>query len=164
MTLLRRAVQRPAAALNRAFAAAAAPAYAQPTPEMEAKRIGSLWHKWFPYDPIPVSPQMAPYVVYVKGGHGEVYWWCACGESTTQPWADGTCKCSVGAEGWRAIQYMPRRDGYKLLCGSKMSVNKPKYDGTCTVMWADHNPGKTCVYVFVFAFVNAVWMSYLFHP
>ena len=33
----------------------------------------------FPYDPIPVSPQMAPYVVYVKGGHGETYWWCAGG-------------------------------------------------------------------------------------
>merc|ERR1719240_1971963 len=51
---------------------------------MESRRFGTMWHKWFPYEPVPVSPQLGPYVVNVNGGHGEVYNFCACGESDTQ--------------------------------------------------------------------------------
>ena len=39
---------------------------------MDHKRLGSLWtNVWFPYEPIPVSSQLKPYIVNVKGGHGE---------------------------------------------------------------------------------------------
>lgn len=132
---------------------------------LESKKIGSLWTKqWFPYEPIPVSSQLAPYVVNVKGGHGEVYHWCACGESMTQPWADGTCKCSTGKDGWSSIKYMPRRDGYKLICGCKMCVNKPKYDGSCHVVWMDQNPMLACAGIFVINFAMATFFTTVFHP
>jgi CDGSH-type Zn-finger protein len=145
-------------------AADAAPA-AAPAEDLDHKRLGSLWtNVWFPYEPIPVSAQLAPYIVNVKGGHGETYHFCSCGESMTQPWADGQCKCSTGKDGWQSIMYHPRRDGYKMLCGCKMCLNKPKYDGTCSVVWMDYNPGKGCGILFGSGFLISTILSYLMHP
>jgi hypothetical protein len=133
--------------------------------DLEHKRIGSLWtNVWFPYEPIPVSSQLSPYIVFVKGGHGETYHFCSCGEAMTQPWADGQCKCSKGIEGWQSMMYQPRRDGFKLMCGCKMCTNRPKYDGTCTVVWADYNPGKACGWIFGSGFLISSILSYGMHP
>jgi len=150
-----------ASAVKRSADAAAA----AETEDLEHKRLGSLWSNvWFPYEPIPVSSQLSPYIVNVKGGHGETYNFCSCGESMTQPWADGQCKCSTGKDGWMSIQYQPRRDGYKLLCGCKMCLNKPKYDGTCSVVWADYNPAKGCGILFGSGFLISSILSYVLHP
>jgi CDGSH-type Zn-finger protein len=157
-----------ATAAKRAADAApeAAPlADAEEAEDFDQKRLGSLWtNVWFPYEPIPVSCQLKPYIVNVKGGHGETYHFCTCGEAMTQPWADGTCKCSTGKDGWASILYQPRRDGYKLLCGCKMCLNKPKYDGTCSVVWMDYNPGKGCGILFASGFLISTFFSYILHP
>jgi CDGSH-type Zn-finger protein len=153
----------PFRAVTRAFSGAAD--IAEEVEDLEHKRLGSLWtNVWFPYEPVPVSPQLAPYIVKVEGGHGEAYEWCSCGESMTQPWADGKCKCSKCVGGWSSTKYMPRRDGYKLLCGCKMCVNRPKYDGTCTVVWFDHNPVMGSAMIFGGGFTLATLVTYLFHP
>jgi CDGSH-type Zn-finger protein len=155
------AKKAPLAAATRAFSDGAAEAKS----DLESKRIGSLWtNVWFPYEPIPVSSQLAPYVVNVEGGHGECYEWCACGESMTQPWADGQCKCSTGVGGWQSTKYMPRRDGYKLICGCKMCINRPKYDGTCTVVWFDQNPITGSGIIFSGGFILSFLVTFLFHP
>jgi len=135
------------------------------TEDLEHKRLGSLWtNVWFPYEPVPVSCQLSPYIVNVQGGHGETYHFCTCGESMTQPWASETCKCSRGVDGFASIMYQPRRDGYKLLCGCKMCLNKPKYDGTCTVVWMDYNPGKGCLGLFASGFFISAFLSWTMHP
>lgn len=135
-----------------------------PREELESKRYGHLWHKWFPYDPVPVSPQIAPYIVNVQGGHGETYSWCACGESSTQPWCNGVCDKFEKKGIWKAVQYMPRRDGYKLLCGCKYAVNRPKCDGSCTTMYCDHYPLQAAGVIFGLSFTFSVFMSFLYHP
>jgi CDGSH-type Zn-finger protein len=141
----------------------ATPGATEAKPDLESKRLGSLWtNVWFPYEPIPVSSQLKPYIVDVKGGHGETYNFCPCGESQTQPWCDNTCSKSKGV--WSSTQYMPRRDGYKLMCGCKMAINRPKCDGTCAVVYADHNPIMGSAAVFGFGFTLSVFVTYVFHP
>ena len=75
------------------------------SPHNGARRYPSLWNRWFPYEPVPFSPQLTPCKVTVT--KDEVYNWCACGESTTQPWCDcsadecssrGSCMCRLERE------------------------------------------------------------------
>merc|ERR1719487_539513 len=65
------------------------------SPNNGAPRYPSPWNKWFPYDPVPCSPQMSPYKVLCEGG--ETYQFCTCGESRNQPWCEssGAGACSV---------------------------------------------------------------------
>merc|ERR1719282_1112059 len=53
-----------------------------------APKIHSPWNKWFPYEPVPFSPKLGPYKVWCE--EGQLYKFCACGESRTQPW----CECN----------------------------------------------------------------------
>merc|ERR1719454_1166081 len=58
-----------------------------------APKIPSLWNKWFPYEPIPFSPQLGPMKEKVEAG--VTYQWCSCGESLPRDsaWCDGVgCK------------------------------------------------------------------------
>jgi hypothetical protein len=45
-----------------------------------------------------------------------------------------------------------------------MCLNKPKYDGTCSVVWMDYNPGKGCGILFGSGFLISTIFSYLLHP
>ena len=95
----------------------------------------SLWNKWFPYEQVPCSPQLIPCKVTVT--KDEVYNWCACGESTTQPW----CDCSSNeclSRGYHPIVYISTQCP-ELMCGCIHGGMKPLCDGTCAMLWADNN-------------------------
>merc|ERR1740129_1886306 len=54
-----------------------------------APKIHPPWNKWFPHEPIPLSPHLEPYKEEVKAG--QTYYQCACGDSSSQPCAwDGS--------------------------------------------------------------------------
>jgi CDGSH-type Zn-finger protein len=74
-------------------------------------------------DPIPSSPQKAPFQVEVEAG--ETYHWCACGHSTKQPFCDGSHKGS----GFTPLAYTADITGTKWFCGCKHSGTKPLCDG-----------------------------------
>ena len=73
------------------------------SPHNGARRYLPLWNRWFPFEQVPCSPQLIPCKVTVtKDG---VHNWCACGESTTQPW----CDCSSNeclSRGYHPIVYI----------------------------------------------------------
>ena len=72
----------------------------------------------------PNIPQKAPYPIDLE--EGKTYAWCACGESSTQPFCDGSHKGTglmptvFTAEGTKT--------GY--LCGCKHTGNNPFCDGS----------------------------------
>ena len=73
------------------------------SPHNGARCYLSLWNRCFPYEQVPCSPQLIPCKVTVT--KDEVYNWCACGESTTQPW----CDCSSNeclSRGYHLIVYI----------------------------------------------------------
>merc|ERR1712000_625801 len=95
------------------------------------------WNKWFPYEPVPSTPQFTPYKVQVSTK--EVYYWCSCGESSTQPWCEsGGVKCRKCPE-FAPMVYVPKFTGTKLMCGCKKSANGECF-GTCIIFWADYHP------------------------
>jgi len=125
-----------------------------------APRIASPWNKWFPYEPVPFSPKLGPYKVWCEAG--QVYHWCACGESRTQPW------CECGGEfnrkrGFSAVIYEPRHTGWKLMNGSKHR-GMPLFDGTCWLVWADVNTVPACILGFGVCFVFGVFSTWMAHP
>merc|ERR1711974_469686 len=93
---------------------------------MEVPDYVSPWNKWFPYEPVPCSPQSWPYVV--KCEEGQDYLWCACGECASQPWADGPEACK--SRGFAPIHYAPRHTGTKVMCGCKHCGTRPLSNGT----------------------------------
>lgn len=125
-----------------------------------APKIRSPWNKWFPYEPVPFSPKLGPYKVWCEAG--EVYHWCACGESRTQPW----CECAGdfnASRGFAAVPYVPRHTGWKLMNGSKHS-SQPVFNGTCWMVWVDVNILPACVLGFSGCFVFSVFYTWMSHP
>lgn len=73
---------------------------------------------------VPKIAQKAPYPVAVEAG--KTYFWCACGQSSKQPFCDGSHKGSDFAP----VKFTPEKDGKVYFCGCKHSGNAPLCDGT----------------------------------
>lgn len=162
--------------LRRAAAAAprARPQSTQSTQADDDKppQYYSPWNKWFPYEPVPRSPRLAPYKVEVQ--RGVDYWWCSCGESKNQPWCDSVLeKGDVGsmARCGRSSSFLPTNfepvyTGKVEMCGCKHGCGVPKgtCDYTCHLMWIDNNIFQALGYAFVGSFAFGTVTSWWFHP
>ena len=72
----------------------------------------------------PEIAQKAPYPVDVEAG--KTYFWCACGQSSKQPFCDGSHKGSEFAP----VKYTAEADKKVFFCGCKHSGKAPLCDGS----------------------------------
>jgi CDGSH-type Zn-finger protein len=72
----------------------------------------------------PRMAQRGPY--RVEAAAGKDYWWCACGESKTQPFCDGSHKTTS----FTPMAYKASESKPLFFCGCKQSGQKPLCDGT----------------------------------
>ena len=72
----------------------------------------------------PNIAQKAPYGTDVEAG--KTYYWCACGQSSKQPF----CDASHRGSDFVPLPFTPEKDGTAWLCGCKQTKNPPYCDGT----------------------------------
>ncbi|MEQ8709351.1 MAG: CDGSH iron-sulfur domain-containing protein [Rhodospirillales bacterium] len=75
-------------------------------------------------DGTPVCVQKAPFPVEVEAG--KKYAWCACGQSSTQPFCDGKHKGSD----FSPVIYTAAESKKVYFCGCKAAGKAPLCDGT----------------------------------
>ncbi|CAE7696673.1 ATG7 [Symbiodinium necroappetens] len=126
-----------------------------------APKIVSPWNKWFPYEPVPYSPKLGPYITHVEKDH--VYYWCSCGESAheSQPWCDQVgCKDTK----FHPVVFIPTESGKQWFCGSKHTPSRPIFNGTCWTVWMDVNTLPAAGLCFGISFVTGVLTTWMVHP
>jgi CDGSH-type Zn-finger protein len=72
----------------------------------------------------PNIAQKSPYMTEVEAG--KTYYWCACGQSKTQPLCDGSHKGTA----FTPLAYTPAVAGRVALCGCKHTKGQPLCDGS----------------------------------
>ena len=72
----------------------------------------------------PVVAQKAPFPVEVEAG--KTYWWCTCGQSSKQPFCDGSHK---GSE-FTPKTFTAETAETVYFCGCKFTHNAPLCDGS----------------------------------
>ena len=72
----------------------------------------------------PVIAQKAPYPIEVEAG--KTYFWCACGQSSNQPFCDGSHKDT----GFEPLPYKAEESKKVFFCGCKNTKNSPMCDGS----------------------------------
>ena len=72
----------------------------------------------------PIIAQKAPFAVEVE--EGKNYFWCACGQSSKQPFCDGSHK---GTD-FTPVKYSAEKTGRVFFCGCKNTAKTPLCDGT----------------------------------
>ncbi len=72
----------------------------------------------------PRVPQKSPYAVEVEAGKS--YFWCACGQSSKQPFCDGSHKGS----GFSPVKWEASESRTVFFCGCKHGASQPLCDGT----------------------------------
>jgi len=129
------------------------------SPKNGAPKIYSPWNKWFPYEPVPFSPRLGPYIEKLE--KGQEYYWCSCGESITQPFCD-----NVGCEDtkFEPVLYVPPYDEKVWFCGSKHSPSRPLFNGTCWTVWIDVNPFLAAAGGFGACFIFGLVATWFIHP
>jgi len=128
-----------------------------------APKIYSPWNKWFPYEPVPFSPRFGPYIE--KCEKDKTYWWCSCGESSTQPFCEAPEGCTnCTNQVFKPLPFVTPYDSTVWFCGSKHSPRKPLFDGTCSLVWADVNPVWCAAVGFAVSFVFGIVSTWAVHP
>ena len=72
----------------------------------------------------PKKQSNTPYAVEVETGKS--YFWCACGESQSQPFCDGSHK---GTE-FTPLKYVAEASKKIFFCGCKHTASQPLCDGS----------------------------------
>jgi len=75
-------------------------------------------------DAEPTNAQRAPFKATLK--EGEKFFWCACGQSKSQPFCDGSHKGSS----FTPVAATQGKAGDVYLCGCKHTKNPPFCDGS----------------------------------
>jgi CDGSH-type Zn-finger protein len=72
----------------------------------------------------PTRASDTPYAVEVEAGQS--YFWCACGQSNTQPFCDGSHK---GTD-FTPVKYEATESKKVFFCGCKSTESQPVCDGS----------------------------------
>jgi len=71
----------------------------------------------------PTRASDTPYPIEVESG--KTYFWCACGQSKTQPFCDGSHKDT----NFMPVRYKATESQKVFFCGCKLTGSQPMCDG-----------------------------------